>query len=161
MYIFLFYKRKIFIFVKNIKMREKLLTILKTEGLKSSQMAERLEINPAAISHILSGRNKPGFDLLQKILRKFPNINPDWLLLDSPQMYREPKAPIDPKMKNGLFADVPISRIADHSSSESPAVQSAVSSSQPSSLTQRSGQIARIVIFYTDHTCEEFRLKEE
>lgn len=140
-------------------MREKLLTLLKTEGLKSSQMAERLEINPAAISHILSGRNKPGFDLLQKILRKFPNINPDWLLLDSPQMYREPK--VDPKMKNGLFADVPISRIADHSSYESPAEQSAASSSQPLGQAHRSGKIARIVIFYTDCTCEEFRLREE
>ena len=51
-------------------------------------MAEMLEIQPSGISHILSGRNKPGFDLLQKILRRFPRVNPDWLLLDSGQMYR-------------------------------------------------------------------------
>lgn len=64
-------------------MREKLLDLMKNEGLKPSQLAEQLEINPAGISHILAGRNKPGFDLLQKILRRFPRINPDWLLLDS------------------------------------------------------------------------------
>lgn len=69
-------------------MREKLLALMKNEGLKSSQLAEMLEINPAGISHILAGRNKPSFELLQKILRRFPRINPDWLLLDSPQMYR-------------------------------------------------------------------------
>ena len=60
-------------------MREKLLDLMKNEGLKPSQLAELLEINPAGISHILAGRNKPGFDLLQKILRRFPRINPDWL----------------------------------------------------------------------------------
>ena len=55
-------------------MREKLLDLMKNEGLKPSQLAELLEINPAGISHILAGRNKPGFDLLQKILRRFPRI---------------------------------------------------------------------------------------
>lgn len=70
-------------------MREKLLDLMKNEGLKPSQLAEQLEINPAGISHILAGRNKPGFDLLQKILRRFPRINPDWLLLNSDKMYRD------------------------------------------------------------------------
>ena len=46
-------------------MREKLLDLMKNEGLKPSQLAETLGINPAGISHILAGRNKPGFDLLQ------------------------------------------------------------------------------------------------
>ena len=61
---------------------------MKSEGLTSSRMAEILGIQPSGISHILAGRNKPGFDLLQKILRRFPRVNPDWLLLDSEQMYR-------------------------------------------------------------------------
>ncbi len=54
-------------------MREKLLDLMKNEGLKPSQLAELLEINPAGISHILAGRNKPGFDLLQKILGGSPD----------------------------------------------------------------------------------------
>ncbi len=61
---------------------------MKSEGLTSSRLAEMLEVQPSGISHILSGRNKPGFDFLQKILRRFPQINPDWLLLDSGAMYR-------------------------------------------------------------------------
>ncbi|MFR9527876.1 MAG: helix-turn-helix transcriptional regulator [Rikenellaceae bacterium] len=62
---------------------------MKSEGLTSSRLAEILEMQPSGISHIVSGRNKPSFDLLQKILRRFPKINPDWLLLDSDQIYRE------------------------------------------------------------------------
>ena len=64
-------------------MREKFQLLMKNEGLTQSKLAEILEIQPGGISHILAGRNKPGFDLLQKILRRFPRLNPDWLLLDS------------------------------------------------------------------------------
>lgn len=69
-------------------MREKLLRLMQTEGLTSSRLAELLETQPSSISHLLSGRNKPSFDLIQKILRRFPRINPDWLLLDSDRMFR-------------------------------------------------------------------------
>ncbi len=62
---------------------------MKSEGLSPSRLAELLETQPSRISHIVSGRNKASFDLLQKILRRFPRINPDWLLLDSPTMYRD------------------------------------------------------------------------
>ena len=63
-------------------MREKLLNLMKSEQLTASKLAELLDIQPSGISHILSGRNKPSFDLVQKILRRFPRVNPDWLLLD-------------------------------------------------------------------------------
>ena len=70
-------------------MKEKFQLLIKNEGLTQSRLADMLEIQPANISHIISGRSKPGFELLQKILRRFPRINPDWLLLDSDQMYRK------------------------------------------------------------------------
>ncbi len=69
-------------------MKEKLLELLRSEGLKAGQFAEMLGISQGVVSHFLGGRNKPSFDVLQKILKRFPRINPDWLLLDSPQMYR-------------------------------------------------------------------------
>ena len=69
-------------------MKEKLRDLMTKEGLKPSQLAEIFGIKPAGISHMLSGRNKPGFDSLQKMLRRFPQINPDWLLLDQGPMYR-------------------------------------------------------------------------
>lgn len=69
-------------------MKDKILQLMQREGLKPGQLAELLDISPAIISHILSERNKPSLDLLRKILRRFPQINPDWLLLDDPNMYR-------------------------------------------------------------------------
>ena len=66
-------------------MGEKLLRLMKSEGLTSSRLAEILGTGASNISHIISGRSKPGYDLLRKILLSFPQINPDWLLLDGEQ----------------------------------------------------------------------------
>lgn len=70
-------------------MKEKFLQLMQNEHLTAKKLAEILDVEPALISHMRSGRNKPSFAVTQKILRAFPHLNPDWLLLDSPQMYRE------------------------------------------------------------------------
>lgn len=70
-------------------MKNKIAHLMKSESLSSSRLAEILEIQPSAVSHLLSGRNNPRFDMIQKILRRFPAINPGWLFLDGEQMYRD------------------------------------------------------------------------
>lgn len=72
-------------------MKEKLQLLMERLQLKPGQFARMLDINPAIISHILAERNKPGVDLLQRILSNFPQVNPDWLLLDSGEMFRNPQ----------------------------------------------------------------------
>ena len=137
-------------------MREKLLDLMKNEGLKPSQLAELLEINPAGISHILAGRNKPGFDLLQKILRRFPRINPDWLLLDSDKMYRDsepeqsaPATAVESSISDGLFGPT-------RNTPLNPPHQEPASTTAPFSGTRTDVAVRRIVILYDDLTFESF-----
>ncbi len=73
-------------------MKEKLQLLMERLQLKPGQFARMLDINPAIISHILAERNKPGVDLLQRILSNFPQVSPDWLLLDSGEMFRNPQS---------------------------------------------------------------------
>lgn len=153
-------------------MREKLLDLMKNEGLKPSQLAELLEINPAGISHILAGRNKPGFDLLQKILRRFPRINPDWLLLDSDRMYRDdaptPSAgrqtetstarAAQPEAGNDLFATVSTGRIQDRGKQAQEKMSGGsgeVAAQIPAALFENKN-IKRIVVLYDDQTFESY-----
>ena len=51
-----------------------------SEGLKSSALADNIGVNRATISHILSGRNKPSIDFLQKLLNSYPELNVNWLI---------------------------------------------------------------------------------
>ncbi len=69
------------------KFQRKLQILMKNEGISQSRLAEMLEVKPSTLSHILAGRNYPGFDMLQKLRRLFPHINADWLLLDTSEDY--------------------------------------------------------------------------
>ena len=53
---------------------------MESEDLKSSSFADKIGVNRATISHILSGRNKPSIDFLQKLLSNYPELNANWLI---------------------------------------------------------------------------------
>lgn len=59
---------------------ERVSKIMEDNGLSSSQMADRIGVQRSAISHILSGRNKPSLDFVIKVLEAFENVSSDWLL---------------------------------------------------------------------------------
>ena len=61
-------------------MYERLKNWMESEGLKPSALADTIGVNRATISHILSGRNKPSIDFLEKLLSAYPNINANWLI---------------------------------------------------------------------------------
>jgi len=70
-------------------MKERIAEIIKKENLTSLKFANSIGVQPSAISHILSGRNNPSMDVMQKILNNFSTINSDWLILGAGAMYRE------------------------------------------------------------------------
>lgn len=151
-----------FIFVKNPRMKEKLQQLMKSEGLTSSRLAEMLGVQPSGISHLLAGRNKPGFDLLQKILRRFPRINPDWLLLDAEQMYRsaeeQPPLPGRPMASEELFSE---KKEARQPSSAAPAADPAAPLREAVAGSARGGApLVRVVLVYADRTFEVLSLRE-
>ena len=69
-------------------MRERLLKFMEMEKLSASRLAEILGVQPATISHIISGRNKPSFEFIEKMLLRFPKVNPEWFLLGKGSAYR-------------------------------------------------------------------------
>lgn len=143
-------------------MREKLLDLMRSEGLKPSQLAEMLGVNPAGISHILAGRNKPGFDFLQKILRRFPRINPDWLLLDSKQMYRDETANLSctesPEPDNGAAIPFPATpeRSAAPASEQQPESRTRMTELATTCPAKDGAAVSRIIVLYEDRTFESF-----
>ena len=62
-------------------MRDRLLYIVKTERLSNLQFANEIGISPAAVTHILSGRNNPSLDIIAKIASRYPQYNLRWLIL--------------------------------------------------------------------------------
>ena len=70
------------------ELNKRVLSIMESKRLTKSTFASMLEISLPMLTHISSGRNKPGLELIQKLLVKFPDLNPDWLLLGKGQTQR-------------------------------------------------------------------------
>ncbi|MCM1532405.1 MAG: helix-turn-helix domain-containing protein [Bacteroides sp.] len=61
--------------------------IIQSQNLTPSQFADRIGIQRSGLSHILSGRNNPSLDFVQKVLVAFPDLSPAWFLQGKGRMY--------------------------------------------------------------------------
>ena len=79
-------------------MNNRLQRFLDAENITQSQLAERLGVAKASISHILAGRNKPGFDFIQSMAQNYPDLNLDWLIAGKGKMYKSQNSPQAPQL---------------------------------------------------------------
>ena len=70
-------------------MNNRLQQFLELENLTPARLADMLGVQRSGLSHILSGRNKPSYDFLTRILTKFPHISADWLMTGKGKAYKE------------------------------------------------------------------------
>ncbi len=125
-----------------MEIRDRLTQIMTSKQMSSSVFADFLDIQRPNMSHYLSGRNKPGVDILQKILEKLPEINADWLIMGRGEMLNVS----EPDLFSG------------YSNSPEP-VNRPVLQSQPPVLTKvvLNRKIERITVYFDDGTFQEFR----
>jgi transcriptional regulator with XRE-family HTH domain len=160
-----------------MNLSEKIELLIKRKQLSASQFADKLGIPRSSISHILSGRNKPSLDVVQKILRVFPEITAEDLLFEDRTLgalatVKEsltPSAvtpslfdPILPKSSESVKNNLPEQTIIQSNlrkpkeigltdrTSVDPAP---ISPSIQSTYLER--KIERVLIFYTDGTFSE------
>ncbi|MBN1145061.1 MAG: helix-turn-helix transcriptional regulator [Bacteroidales bacterium] len=62
-------------------MKDRLIKVLNHLGLTATRLADEIGVQRSGISHILSGRNQPGYDFMVKLLTRFPELSAEWLLL--------------------------------------------------------------------------------
>ena len=100
-------------------MKERLIQLLDLEQLSPSKFADLIGVQRSSISHIISGRNKPSFDFLQKTLRAFPGLNASWLLLGEGTMYEQ----MGRKVSGNLFDAPPAPETASEELIPDPVAQ--------------------------------------
>lgn len=80
-------------------MKDRLIQLLDLEQLTPSRFADTIGVQRSSVSHVLSGRNKPSFDFLQKTLKAFPGLSAEWLMLGRGKIYGH----TEPAGAPGLF----------------------------------------------------------
>ncbi|MFV0506712.1 MAG: helix-turn-helix domain-containing protein [Bacteroidales bacterium] len=68
-------------------MKDRLTAILEDKKLSSSEFASSLDIQRSNVSHILTGRNKPSFSFIERLLSVYPDINARWLIMGEGDMH--------------------------------------------------------------------------
>ena len=116
-------------------MNRRLSQFLQAENITQSQLADTLSVARGGVSHILAGRNKPGYDFLESLLLHYPTLNLDWLMTGRGKMYR-----------------------SDESQEGAEAGQLSIFSSLQSPAEAR--RIEKITVFYTDSSFQDFIAKE-
>ena len=59
---------------------------MQKEEMSSVQFAEKIDISPSSLSHILNGRNKPSLEVVMKIHKACSYVSLPWLLYGEGEM---------------------------------------------------------------------------
>ena len=129
-------------------MISRLLQVLQAENISRSQFAEMLDISPATVTHLLNGRNKPSYEIIQAICKNFPTLNTDWLITGNGKMYKNGQNPSEIAQDMGIFDQ----------ESESNAL-STLSQNVETKIVYKTKRIEKILIFYDDGTFQDIPVK--
>lgn len=124
--------------------------IMKLNQLSASAFADEIGVQRSSVSHVLSGRNKPSLEFIQKILKTYPKVDANWLINGTTKVEQsKPTGEID-------FSEQ--KQETEHSTTlmdrkEEP------NDHTKSSIVDKSSErkVERIVIFYSDQTFETFQ----
>lgn len=143
-------------------MQERFKQLLEEKNLTATKFASLIKVNASAMSHILNGRSKPGFDVLDKIGQAFPEVNLNWLISGKGNMYLsaapvkkqiapEP-APVNQEVKEVATPATPAPPVPPPPASAvfpSPEV-AAVAAMSPAK------KLKRIILFFEDGSFEDY-----
>lgn len=65
---------------------ERVIVLMEYYALTASAFADKIDVQRSSMSHLVSGRNKPSLDFIQKVLNNFSDINPTWLIMGTGPM---------------------------------------------------------------------------
>lgn len=137
---------------------KRILEILEKSGLTPSEFADKIEVQRSAISHIVSGRNKPSLEFLIKIKKVFPEIDTDWLVFGTEKEEElEEISPENENMENStgfhptLFDLEELDEKVENSENSS---EKLIQKDSP--IFPNSKKIKKIVFFYEDGTFDDF-----
>ena len=125
-------------------MNKRLEQFLNAENISQSQFADSIGVARASVSHIIAGRNKPGFDFLERTVKNFPALNIDWLITGNGKMYRSAS---EYSGQDRLFPYTEESADITEDLSETRSGQGEMAESPKT--------ISKIIVCYTDNTFKE------
>src|SRR5690554_6104806 len=124
--------------------------IMKLNQLSASAFADEIGVQRSSVSHVLSGRNKPSLEFIQKILKTYPKVDANWLINGTTKVEQsKPTGEID-------FGEQ--KQETEQTTTLMDRKEAAADHKEDSTVDKPTGRrVERIVIFYSDQTFETFQ----
>lgn len=113
-----------------MEINDRIRMIIESHQLSAGAFADRIGVQRSNVSHILTGRNKPGFEFLEKVLLAFPKVQAHWLITGK-HLKQEGSAPLQPVSEVKQPEQVP-------------------------SVAKNEKKVVKIVTFYDDFTFDTY-----
>lgn len=137
--------------------------IIELEKLTQASFADACDLNKSTLSHVLTGRNQPSIQVIQKILGAFPHYRYEWIVSgDLPMVSEEYRQRQAQEAQKSLFATDNNENISNSSLDISDKQQKHREGKQQTTeviaLPLRSRRtIEKIIVYYDDNTYQIFR----
>lgn len=128
-------------------MQDRIISFLKLKQLTAAQFAKSIGIQRSRLSHILSGRNKPNLDFVQKMLTTYKDLNPEWLLFGKGEIYLDRLIESKTTKNYDLFSSPPTSHQKDK-------IKLVEINKEQMAHPQK--KVKKIIIFYSDKSFEDY-----
>lgn len=133
--------------------------VMKVYNETPSSFADKIGVQRSSISHILSERNKPSLDFIQKILEYYPKIDAQWLIngkqsTNEKMVTATVNSSIEPEREDAYLQEEERQAVQKEQLVELNSDEIAVKANKQ--LVDATKKVDRIIIFYSDHTFETF-----
>lgn len=143
-------------------MKDRIIQFLKEMNLTSTKFADVIGVQRSSISHILSGRNKPSFDFIEKMLVAYPEVNAQWLITgkgnifeNQPSLFNQETDAAE-NTSTQRESNIQKTSMQEHLISKSDEI-SLENTEKVNYPTEKHKNIDRVMIFFNDGTFKEYK----
>jgi transcriptional regulator with XRE-family HTH domain len=149
-------------------MKDRIKKIMQHYGLTAVKFSTETGIQRSALSHVMSGRNKPSLDFVMKILQRYEQLNPKWLLTGKGKMFETAtEKPVTVSTEEPLLFDQDEKTESMVKSEEPPVYQTKQNtekrrqdSSYLPALGAEESDIEQIIIFFRDGSFKSYQQRK-
>src|SRR5690606_30732962 len=149
-----------------MKFRKQLQKIMQHFELSTTELADRILVPKATISHLISERNKPSLEFIMKLHTTFPTLNLEWLIYEKePFLVTEiyPKSIERDQNETPVLNEISQVEIKNKDQSENETeeiepknINQNITENTKNILSFQSKEIDCIVIFYNDGSFKKY-----
>ena len=149
---------------------------MESQHMTQQLFADFIGQSPATLSSIFNGRTRPTLNIVEAIKKKIPNINTDWLMFGSGDMYLVQNAPsgdlfsaeesgadTHPIDQNSMLDFDAVPQVAPQNAPQAPQNFNSVRNTHPEIVHQEvkvvdkpQRKVIEIRVFYDDQTWDTF-----